>query len=381
MFQQNSNLYYLTGMNDEGIILILSKQGIDFPGKNQVVHSLLLLDPPPEKASEKKSFFKLMQDSLKFDLVCGKKELWKLLKSISQIDVFYTNVIKKNQKEGKTILEKKLVKFIEKIPDVKFSSPTKLTASIRRIKTEQEIALMQKAIDITMMAHREAFKSMKPGIYEYQIEAVVEYIFKFLGSQQLAFETIIGAGPNSLELHYNKGTRLIQPDDIIVMDIGCEYAHYCADVTRTIPASGKFSPQQKEIYNIVLEANQEIIKNLRPGFTLVQMDSVQRAVIGKYGYEKYVRHGPTHYLGLDVHDVGDWKKPLHPGCVVTVEPGIYIQPNSDISKEYWNIGVRIEDDVLITKNGCRVLTDALPKTIDKIEEIMKMDGLGNLKFD
>ena len=96
---------------------------------------------------------------------------------------------------------------------------------------------------------------------------------------------------------------------------------------------------------------------------------------------KYVRHGPTHYLGLDVHDVGDWKKSLQPGCVVTVEPGIYIQPNPEIAKEYWNIGVRIEDDVLITKNGCRVLTDALPKTIKEIEEIMKMDGLGNLKFD
>ena len=167
---------------------------------------------------------------------------------------------------------------------------------------------------------------------------------------------------------------------MIVMDVGCEFNHYCADITRTIPADGKYNSQQKEIYNIVLEANLEIIKNLRPGFTLAKMDSVQRAVIGKYGYEKYIRHGPTHYLGLDVHDVGDRQEPLQPGCVVTVEPGIYISPNSDLPEEYWNIGIRIEDDVLITEDGCQVLSQALPKTIDKIEEIMKKDGLGNLAF-
>jgi len=166
----------------------------------------------------------------------------------------------------------------------------------------------------------------------------------------------------------------------VVIDIGCEINHYCADITRTIPAKGTFSPQQEEIYHIVLEANQEIINNLRPGFTIAAMDSVQRAVIGKYGYEKYIRHTPSHYLGLDVHDVGDWEKPLEPGCVVTVEPGIYITPNSYLPKEYWNIGIRIEDDVLITQNGCRVLTEDLPKTVEKIEALMKEDGLRNLAF-
>ncbi|MBC8183531.1 aminopeptidase P N-terminal domain-containing protein [candidate division KSB1 bacterium] len=378
-FQQNSNLFYLTGLADEGITLLLSKNAINYPDDNSSVFSILLLNPPASK-TKSDSFYQTLQDSLQFDLVCSPMELRKILKKVNQVDFLYTNIIKQNQIKGSSILEKRLLKFVDNFPDIKFHSPTTLTNSLRRIKNEDEIILMQKAIDITMKAHLEAFKSMEPGLFEHQIEAVVEYVFKFSGSEQLAFPTIVGAGPNSIVLHYEEGVRKIQPGDMIVMDIGCEFDHYCADITRTIPADGKFNPQQKEIYNIVLEANLEIIKNLSPGFTLAQMDSVQRAVIGKYGYEKYVRHGPTHYLGLDVHDVGDWKEPLQPGCVVTVEPGIYISSNSDLPKEYWNIGIRIEDDVLITEDGCRVLTNALPKTIEKIEEIMKNDGLGNITF-
>ena len=379
-FQQNSDLFYLTGLKEQGITLLLSKNAIHYPERNNSIFSILLLNAPANQFKNT-IFYQSLKDSLQFDFVCSPRELKKILKKVNHIDNFYTNLIKQNQLKGSTILEKRLIKFVENFPNIKFRSPTTLTSPLRRIKSREELSLMQKAIDITMKAHREAFKTMEPELYEHQIEAVVEYVFKFNGSEQLAFPTIIGAGPNSLDLHYNEGSRKIQAEDMIVMDIGCEFDHYCADITRTIPANGKFNPQQKEIYNIVLEANLEIIKNLSPGFTLVQMDSVQRAVIGKYGYGKYVRHGPTHYLGLDVHDVGDWKEPLQPGCVVTVEPGIYISSKSDLPKEYWNIGIRIEDDVLITKDGCRILSKALPKTIEEIEEIMKKDGLGNSKFD
>jgi len=379
-FRQNSDLFYLSGIRDEGITMLLSKKAINYPDNNNTIFSILLLTPPSNQ-SKSNIFYQSLKDSLQFDLVCSPMELRKVLKNVGMVDYLYTNIIKKNQTKGSSILEKRLLKFVESNPDIKFRSPTTLTSPLRRIKSEEEISLIQKAVDITIKAHRQAFKSMEPELFEHQIEAVIEYVFKFFGSEQLAFPTIVGAGPNSLDLHYHEGKRKIQPEDMIVMDIGCEYEHYCADITRTIPAGGKFNPQQKEIYNIVLEANLEIIKNLRPGFTLAQMDSVQRAVIGKYGYEKYVRHGPTHYLGLDVHDVGDWKAPLQPGCVVTVEPGIYISPNSDLPKEYWNIGIRIEDDVLITENGCRILSEALPKKIEEIEEMMKKDGLGNLKFD
>ncbi|MDZ7318784.1 MAG: aminopeptidase P family protein, partial [candidate division KSB1 bacterium] len=355
-FQQESNLFYLTGINDPGVVLILSKAGINF--QNQVVHAILITNLPPDKVSNSETFYRALQDSLGFDLVGGAKEQRKIIDEISNIDKLFTNTIIKNQKEGKSLLEKRLIKLTDDWPNLEIANPNELTAEQRRIKSAEEIRLMQRAIDITTLAHKEAMKSMTPGLFEYQIEAVVEYIFKFHGSQQLAFPTIVGSGPNSLDLHYELGVRQIESGDMVVVDIGCEYNHYCADITRTIPASGKFTPQQKEIYNIVLEANQAVIDMLKPGVTMAQMDSLVKAIFQKYGYEKYWRHGCTHHLGLDVHDVGDTSLPLAPGCIVTVEPGLYIPPNSDLPKEYWNIGVRIEDDVLITEDGHRVLTAA-----------------------
>lgn len=377
-FQQESNLFYLTGLNDPGIVLILSKSGIGY--QNQIVHTILIANPPPDKAGNSEAYYRTLRDSLGLDLVGGTKEQRKIFDAITQVDKLYTNVIAQNQKEGKTLLEKRLIKLLEDLRHINIDNPTELIAEPRRIKSPEEIAFMQRAIDITSLAHQEAMKSMTPGLFEYQIEAVIEYVFKFHGSQQLAFPTIIGSGPNSLDLHYELGLRKIEPGDMVVVDIGCEYNHYCADITRTIPASGKFTPQQKEIYNIVLEANNAVIDMLKPGVRMAQMDSLARAVFARYGFEKYWRHGCTHHLGLDVHDVGDTRLPLAPGCVVTVEPGLYIPPNSDLPREYWNIGIRIEDDVLITENGHRVLTAACPKTVEEIETLMKLEGLGNIGF-
>ena len=379
-FHQESNLFYLTGMNDPGLILILSKTGIQSPLDNKILYSILITDQPVKKASEKDKFDQALQDSSEFDLVCGPIKLRRILKAITEVDTLYTNIIKKKQQDSNTFFEKKLIELIAEKPSTTIKSPTELTTSLRLRKTDDEIALMQKAIDITTKAHLEAIKSMAPGLYEYQIEAVIEFVFKYNGALHLAFPSIVGSGPNSLDLHYMDGIRKIETGDMIVMDIGCEYNHYCSDITRTIPANGKFTPEQKEIYNIVLEANQAVINMLKPGVKMSQMNSVARAVFAKYGYEKYWRHGCTHHLGLDVHDVGDTRLPLVAGCVVTVEPGLYIPTDSDLPKEYWNIGVRIEDDVLITENGHRVLSAACPKTVEEIETLMKMEGLGNIRF-
>ncbi len=374
-FQQNSDLFYLTGMNERDIFLILSTNGIPSPIDEKNVHEILIYDPPGMLFSEREKYYRSLEDSLPFDLVCGRNELRKIIKSFQPIESLYTNILKQNQTEASSILEKRLLRLTEDNPKMEIMSVSPLTRSMRRVKDNFEISLMQKAIDITIEAQKEAFKSMAPGLYEYQIEAVIEYIFKTNGSQQLAFDTIVGAGPNSLELHYSDGLRKIQAGDMIVMDIGCEFDHYCADITRTIPATGKFTPEQKEIYNIVLESQEAVIDMLKPGITLAQMDSTVKAVAAKYGYEKYIRHGCTHYLGLDVHDVGDNSKPLEPGCVITVEPGLYIPPDSDLPKAYWNIGIRIEDDVLITTDGNRVLSGALMKSVDEIEKFMKQDGM------
>ncbi|MFZ5518700.1 MAG: aminopeptidase P N-terminal domain-containing protein [Candidatus Zhuqueibacterota bacterium] len=374
-FQQDSDLYYLTGLNTSGIILILSKNGISIPEKQAPIHEILVTEPVGLSLAMRADYYRATEDSLRYDLVCGRKDLRKILDQTHPLETLYTEVISTNQKEGASILEKRLIELADKSPNLAILSPSALTAPLRRVKDELELSAMQRAIDITLDAQREAFKSMAPGLYEYQIEAVIEYIFKFNGSHQLAFDTIIGAGPNSLDLHYSDGLRKMQSGDMVVMDIGCEYQHYCADITRTIPTNGIFTPEQKEIYTIVLECQQAVIAMLKPGVTLAQMDSTVIAVATKHGFEKYIRHGCTHYLGLDVHDVGDTRQPLEPGCVVTVEPGLYIPPKSDLPEAYWNIGVRIEDDVLITADGSRVLSGALMKNIEDIEKFMKQDGL------
>jgi len=374
-FQQDSDLFYLTGLNTSGIILILSKNGIVLPDKQAPIHEILISEPARLSLAKRANFYHATEDSLRYDLVCSRKELRNILDPLPPVETLYTEVISANQKVGVSILEKRLIELAEKSPNLIILSPSALTAPMRRVKDDQEIAAMQRAIDITLDAQREAFKSMAAGLYEYQIEAVIEYIFKMNGSQQLAFDTIVGAGPNSLDLHYSDGLRNMQSGDMVVMDIGCEFQHYCADITRTIPANGIFTPEQKEIYTIVLECQEAVIAMLKPGVTLAQMDSTVVAVATKHGYEKYIRHGCTHYLGLDVHDVGDNRQPLEPGCVVTVEPGLYISPNSPLPEAYWNIGVRIEDDVLITPQGCRVLSSALIKSVDDIERFMKQDGM------
>ncbi len=379
-FQQDSDLFYLTGSNEKDILLLLAKDGINYPEKNQPLHSVLLIYPPEKQRANKEIYYDSLATALGYDLVASPVELRKVLDPVAAVNEFYTNIIRDRQPISHSILEKKIIKFCERFPDLKFRSPAILISSLRRIKSETEIAALQTAIDITLAAQREAFKAMSPGLFEYQIEAIIEFVFKYSGSQQLSFETIVGAGPNSLILHYNEGSRKIESEDMVVLDIGCEFAHYCADITRTVPASGTFSKEQQEVYNVVLAANQEIIKMLRPGFTMAQMDSIAESVISQAGFGKYILHSCTHYLGLDVHDVGNTREKLVPGCVVTVEPGIYIPPQTEFPPAYWNIGVRIEDDILITENGNRNLSQALPKSIPEIEAIMKMPGM-SLSFE
>ena len=231
---------------------------------------------------------------------------------------------------------------------------------------------MRKAIDITSEAHRNVLKMARPGMYEYQLEAEIEKTFKELGAERNGFPSIVGSGPFSCILHYGENRRQTKAGDVIVMDIGAEYGMYSADVTRTIPISGKFSPKQRDIYQLVLDAQQASFDAIKIGGTLKDLENavvdVLSAGLVKLGYidnasdhKKYTLHGTSHWLGMDVHDVGMMKK-LQPGMVFTVEPGIYI-PELEL-------GVRIEDDVLITEDGYEILSDS-PKTIDAIEKAMR----------
>lgn len=274
---------------------------------------------------------------------------------------------------------------------LQFSDPTAIVARMRMKKKPEEIELIKKAVDITVKAHRQVMMSCEPGMYEYELQAIAEYVFTKLGAGYPAFPSIIGSGENSVILHYNSNRKKINNGEVIVVDIGAEYGNYCADVTRTIPANGKFTPEQREIYEIVLKAQEETIKMVRPGVSFVDLQLKASDVIAegllklgiikdKSEVRKYFMHGVTHYLGLDVHDVGTPGN-LEPGMVITIEPGIYIPAGSECDPKYWNIGVRIEDDILVTDGGYLILSSGAPKTVDEIERLMRRKGVGNEPVD
>ncbi|MGE0158066.1 MAG: aminopeptidase P N-terminal domain-containing protein [Gemmatimonadales bacterium] len=254
---------------------------------------------------------------------------------------------------------------------------------MRMTKTEEEMALLQRAIDITTAAHREAMRQVQPGWTEYQIEALIEYTFKRSGSEYPGFPSIVGSGENSTILHYETNRRTTEPGDVVVMDIGAEYHGYSADVTRTIPLSGRYTPEQRAIYEIVYAAQEAGIRASRANADFRDPHDAAARVLAEglarlglisgpndmAGLRRFFMHGTSHYLGLDVHDVGTYGR-LTPGTVITVEPGIYIAAADDIDPKWWNIGVRIEDDVLITRGDPVILSAGAPRQIDEVEALM-----------
>lgn len=235
--------------------------------------------------------------------------------------------------------------------------------AMRQVKSPSELALIEKAVNITMQGLRSAAKVIAPGVMEYEVEAALEFDFKRLGAARPGFASIVGSGPYSTILHYNKSTRRMEAGDLIVVDVGAEYSGYTADVTRTFPVSGKFSPRQREIYQIVLDAQKAAIAAVKPGARIREdVHAAAVNVIRSKGYNQYFIHGTTHHMGLEVHDVGDMNRRLEPGMVMTVEPGIYIPEES--------LGVRIEDDFVVTADGARHLSP-FPREIDEIEALMK----------
>jgi len=245
---------------------------------------------------------------------------------------------------------------------------------LRLIKSPTEIAFLREAVDLSMNAHFAAMKMMRPGLWEYQVAAKMVEVHEMGGSEAEAYAPIVGAGPNSTALHYDRLGRKIQDGDIVVLDVGAQYSGYAADITRTLPANGKFTPRQREIYDIVLGAQNAALAELKPGADMCRKgkNSVYKLAydyINSHGKDQngkplgqYFIHGLGHNLGLNVHDPGDSCKPLMVGQVVTVEPGIYIPEE--------NLGVRIEDDVLITESGYEMLSAKLPRSAEEVEKIM-----------
>ena len=272
--------------------------------------------------------------------------------------------------------------------------PTDLLADMRLVKDEAELGRIRKAVDISVEAHRAAMQAVRPGMYEYELDSLIDSIYRKNGGTGPAFLTIVARGENATTLHYTTNDCEISDGDLVLIDAGCEFHYYCGDITRTFPANGKFTDTQRAIYQSVLDAQCEIIESIRPGVSIgdpsqkaVEMlteamlelgllDGEKEKIIEEQEYRKFYMHSVGHMLGVEVHDVtkireGEEYKTFQPGMVMTVEPGLYIDPNSEnVPPEYLGIGVRIEDNILVTESGCEVLTAGVPKTIDEIETLM-----------
>ena len=273
--------------------------------------------------------------------------------------------------------------------------PSPILSEMRLIKNETELQRIQTATEITVAGHVAAMKAVKPGIYEYDLEALVESTFRMNGANGPAFPTIVASGANATILHYTTNDCKIEDESLVLIDAGAEYGRYSGDVTRTFPANGTFTKPQREIYQLVLDAHYAIIDSIRPGVSIDEphqksielltesmlslglLKGKRKKLIKKEKYREFYMYRIGHMLGLDVHDVncvhdanGDFKT-FQPGMVITIEPGLYVADDTeDVPPEYLGIGVRIEDDILVTETGYEVLTDGVPKEIDEVEELV-----------
>jgi len=252
-------------------------------------------------------------------------------------------------------------KIAQRIPGCEILDRADEVARLRATKSRSEVAMIQRAIDITAAGFEAVMTATRPGMNEFDVQEVLEHAYRSNGSRGPSFTTIVGSGINSTVLHYKDNQKTIEDGDMICIDSGALFGGYGSDITRTIPANGTFTKRQKEVYDIVLRAEEAAIKATKPGATLAQIDQVARAIITKAGYGDYFIHSIGHHLGLETHDITP-PGPLKVGAIVTIEPGIYI-PDEEL-------GIRIEDDVVVTREGCRNLSRAIPKTTVAIEKLM-----------
>jgi Xaa-Pro aminopeptidase len=258
--------------------------------------------------------------------------------------------------------------------------------NLRGIKTKEELSLLRKAVTISCIGQVETMKAMRPGLSEREIQGIHEFVFKKYQAEDLGYPSIVGGGHNGCILHYIDNYKpAISNKEMVLMDLGAEYHGYTADITRTVPANGKFSPEQKSIYNLVLKAQEEAMKICKPGTTFQELTRVTKVVINK-GLKDlgiiqredeshfYYPHGCCHHIGLDVHDRGSYDV-LKENMVITIEPGIYIPENAKCDPKWWGIAVRIEDDYLITSNGHEHLSNVAPRKVEDIEAVMEQKSV------
>jgi Xaa-Pro aminopeptidase len=347
-YQQEDNFYYLTGFDEPNAVFLLdassrpAEEYLFIPGRNRAQERWTGAKlGPGEEAQEQTGFRKVL----------AVMEFEEVLRKVAQ-GASVVHALKKDFDRIRSIA-----------PSAKMEDVSPRIASFRQVKSPTEQALLMRAIEITMKAQEAAARTIAPGVMEYEVEAAVEFEFRRNGAERPGFPSIIGSGPYSTILHYDKSTRRMEAGDLVVVDIGAEYGGYSADITRTYPVSGKFSARQREIYQIVLDAQEAAISAVKPGVPMgAGVHKAAYDFIKSKGYAMNFIHGTSHHIGLDVHDVGSVSRRLEPGMVITVEPGIYIPEEQ--------LGIRIEDDLIVTSSGSRILS-TFPKEIAEIEALMQ----------
>ena len=393
-FRSNSDFYYFTGFLEPNALMLLA------PGRPEGEFILCVRPKNPlmetweghmeglsgviKNYNADQSFDIANIDSVLKDLLHGRERVFYSIGKHKNYDDKVTEAFKtlrESQRQGGVV------------PNEIVSVDT-IIHDMRQIKSRKEIQLMKQAARIGVEAHLRVMNECKPSVYEYQIEASINHQFGQYGTVP-SYNSIVASGDNACTLHYVENQSIMKEGDLLLTDAGCEYQMYASDITRTIPVSGQFTKEQKAIYSIVLEAQKSVISSVKPGQTFEKMQkncieiitrglkklgilkgSVSK-LIKEESYKDFYMHGIGHWLGIDVHDVGSYvdekgkSKPFAPGMVITVEPGIYISKKTKaIDKKWKGIGIRIEDDVLVTPSGCEVLSRELPKDIDAIEAIM-----------
>jgi Xaa-Pro aminopeptidase len=391
-YHQDPNFYYLTGLTEPDAVLIVFK---DQNSYGEVITNEIVFVQPRDSSDEKWTGKRLgaagVKEKLGIETAFENTQFADFELHYNKFDKIFSMAIPDDVRDDK--LDRgdlaSMLKYFKRDVDSlgkklnKFELSTYM-AQLREIKTKEELYLLRQAITITCNAITQLMKTLKPGMKEYQGEAIVEYCFHSHGAEHSGYPSILGSGENGCVLHYESNRKTVKSDEMIVCDAGAEYHGYTADVTRTIPVDGKFSVEEKIIYNLVLDAQTQAIATCKPGAKfydpnnkaneIIARGLMNLGIISKLGDVKlYFPHGTSHYLGLDVHDAGLYGV-LTPGQVITVEPGIYIPAGSKCDKKWWNIGVRIEDDILITTTGYENLSACVPSNADEIERMMAQKG-------
>lgn len=384
-FRQQSDFFYLTGIVAENAYLILSPDNA-----TEDYREMLFIEPYDEvKATWQGEMMDANQarELSGIQVVQSIDDFFAVLKDVALTgcETIYLNTYEYPKYECplETIQQRFIKKIKELYPLHKYGRSAPILNALRMIKSKEEIDITQQACDITSKAFRRCLETVKPGMYEYQVQAEIEYIFKRNNASGHAYDPIIAGGKNACCLHYSKNDDMLHEGDLLLFDIGCEFQNYSSDLSRTIPVNGKFTERQKACYNAVLRVMKEITKLYKPGgcindvnqttYRLMEREMIQLGLFTEEDvkkqdpekplYRKYLMHGMSHHIGLDVHDSIDKYKKFEPGMILTCEPGLYIREEG--------IGIRIENDLLITKGKPVNLFEGLPIEVEEIEGLMQ----------